>query len=246
MSDAPLFLAAVAGVAFVAGGVASVSGFGIGSLLTPVFASQIGARLAVAAVSIPHVVATALRFWTLREHVDRRLLRSFGVTSALGGLAGALLHGILGNAALQAVFGGLLVFAGGTGLAGLAERFRLKGWAAWTAGAFSGFLGGLVGNQGGIRSAAMLGFDIPRHAFVGTATAVALAIDAARLPVYLFLQGRDLIPLWLPTVAATAGAIIGTLAGKRLLHCIPEPIYRRVISAIILSLGVAMLAGVRY
>jgi uncharacterized protein len=239
MSDAPLFLAAVAGVAFVAGGVASVSGFGIGSLLTPVFASQIGARLAVAAVSIPHVVATALRFWTLREHVDRRLLRSFGVTSALGGLAGALLHGILGNAALQAVFGGLLVFAGGTGLAGLAERFRLKGWAAWTAGAFSGFLGGLVGNQGGIRSAAMLGFDIPR-------TAVALAIDAARLPVYLFLQGRDLIPLWLPTVAATAGAIIGTLAGKRLLHCIPEPIYRRVISAIILSLGVAMLAGVRY
>ena len=42
------------------------------------------------------------------------------------------------------------------------------GWAAWIAGAMSGFLGGLVGNQGGIRTAAMLGFEVPRQAFVAT------------------------------------------------------------------------------
>lgn len=70
---------------------AAVTGFGIGSLLTPLLALQVDTRLAVAAVSIPHVVGTELRF---------------------------------------------------------------RGWVAWVAGAASGLLGGLVGNQGGIRSAA--------------------------------------------------------------------------------------------
>jgi hypothetical protein len=50
-------------------------------------------------------------------------------------------------------------------------------------GAVSGVLGSLVGNQGGIRSLAMLGFDVPRRAFVATATAVGLIVDGARLPV---------------------------------------------------------------
>ncbi|HJZ58437.1 MAG TPA: TSUP family transporter, partial [Gemmataceae bacterium] len=72
-------------VGFVAGAIASVSGFGIGSLLTPVLAVQVGTKLAVAAVSIPHMAATALRFWLMRKHVDRRLLWSFGLMSAAGG-----------------------------------------------------------------------------------------------------------------------------------------------------------------
>jgi uncharacterized protein len=75
-------------VGFVAGAIASVSGFGIGSLLTPVLAVRVGTKLAVAAVSVPHVTATALRFWLMRKHVDRRLLWSFGVMSAAGGLSG--------------------------------------------------------------------------------------------------------------------------------------------------------------
>src|SRR5262249_44587442 len=50
-------------VAVAAGAIASVAGFGIGSLLTPLLAWPLGTRLAVAAVSIPHLVGTALRFW---------------------------------------------------------------------------------------------------------------------------------------------------------------------------------------
>ena len=37
------------------GAVASVAGFGIGSVLTPAIAAVAGTKLAVAAVSIPHV-----------------------------------------------------------------------------------------------------------------------------------------------------------------------------------------------
>ena len=56
----------------IAGGLAAVTGFGIGSLLTPILALQIDTRLAVAAVSIPHVIGTALRLWLLSGGVGRR------------------------------------------------------------------------------------------------------------------------------------------------------------------------------
>jgi len=231
-----VFLAAVA-----AGAIASVSGFGIGSLLTPLLAVRVGTKLAVAAVSVPHVAATALRLWIMRKHVDRQLLWSFGVMSAAGGLAGALLQAYAESPALTAVFGGLLIFTGVLGLTGLSDRLRFHGWAAWVAGVVSGLLGGLVGNQGGIRSAAMLGFAVPRHAFVATATAVGLIVDGARLPVYLATQGKEIAELWRFLFAAIAGAILGTVFGERLLRRVPEPIYRRVVSGLVLALGAFML-----
>jgi uncharacterized protein len=235
------FLVLVAAVAVVAGAIASVSGFGIGSLLTPLLAVRAGTKLAVAAVSIPHMTATALRFWIMRQHVDRRLLWSFGLMSVAGGLAGALLHAYADNPALTGVFAGLLIFTGVLGLTGLSERLRFRGWVGWVAGAVSGFLGGLVGNQGGIRSAAMLGFDVPKHAFVATATAVGLIVDGARLPVYLVTQGEEVVGQWPFLLAATTGAVLGTLVGERLLRRIPKPIYRRLVSALVLALGVFML-----
>ena len=48
---------------------------------------------------------------------------------------------------LTALFGALLVFAGLTGLTGLAQKMRFGPKAAYAAGATSGALGGLVGNQ---------------------------------------------------------------------------------------------------
>ena len=45
-------------VAVFAGAVASITGFGIGSMLTLLLALQTGMPLAVAAVSIPHLLAT--------------------------------------------------------------------------------------------------------------------------------------------------------------------------------------------
>src|SRR5688572_1993956 len=64
MNDLGLNLLVV-GAGIAAGGVASVAGFGIGSLLTPVFVTQVAAQVAVAAVSIPHVIGTAARLWLL-------------------------------------------------------------------------------------------------------------------------------------------------------------------------------------
>jgi uncharacterized protein len=228
-------------VAVVAGAVSAVTGFGIGSLLTPLLAMSVDTRTAVAAVSIPHVVGTAVRFWLLQGGVDRGVLWSFGLTSAAGGLAGAALYSIASNRWLNAVFGVLLLFAALSEATGLVRRMRFRGWIAWAAGATSGLLGGLVGNQGGIRSAALLGFELPKEKFVGTATAIAFFVDGARLPVYLANQHEDMLRLWPSIAMAAAGVVVGTVIGSRLLRRVPEVWFRRVLALVLALLGIAML-----
>jgi uncharacterized membrane protein YfcA len=235
MYDVIVGLAAV-----LAGAVASVTGFGIGSLLTPLFAVRVGTQLAVAAVSIPHFFATALRFWRLRSRVDRRVLVSFGITSAAGGLTGALLHSSATNRALAVVFGSLLMFVGVSELTGLARRMRFHGPVAWIAGALSGFLGGLVGNQGGIRAGSLLGFDVDKEAFVATATAIGLVVDGARMPVYFATQAAQIARIWPLVLIATIGTLVGTLIGVPILRHVPEHVFRRLVAVLLLALGAYM------
>ena len=232
-----VFIAAAA-----AGGIATITGFGIGSVLTPLLAVSVGTRLAVAAVSIPHFFATALRFWRLRHHVDRGVLLRFGIPSAAGGLTGALLHNVAANRALAIVFGLLLVFVGISELTGLSRRMRFNNILAWIAGALSGFFGGLVGNQGGIRSGALLGFDIDKTAFVATATATGVIVDAARMPAYFVTQGGEIRGIWVLVLVATIGAVLGTVFGERVLRLIAQQAFRRIVAGLVLALGVYMIA----
>ncbi len=226
--------------AVIAGAIASVSGFGIGSILTPLIAVFVGTKLAVAVVSVPHFIGTALRFGLIREHLGRRVLVTFGIASAAGGLAGALLHVWLRSAVLGYVLGALLVFAGIMGATRMADHMRFGRATAWIAGALSGGFGGLVGNQGGIRSAALLGFDIRKESFVATATAIALLVDIFRMPVYAITQYRGIISAWPIMLTAAVGVVVGTLAGKPLLQRIPAKAYRFVVSLIIFALGIWM------
>jgi uncharacterized protein len=236
MYESAIFVCAIA-----AGAVAAVSGFGIGSLMTPMIALQVGTKTAVAAVSVPHLIGTGLRFWRLRASLDRRVFWRFGLTSAAGGLAGALLNTRASSPALTIVFGSLLVFAGAAQITGSSQRWRFHGSVAWIAGALSGFFGGLVGNQGGIRSAAMLGFELPKECFVATATAIALVVDAARMPVYVVVERAQVAAIWPLVVIATVGVVGGTLAGQKVLAIVPEQRFKQIVGAIILLLGIAML-----
>ena len=182
-----------------------------------------------------------LPIFLLKKHLNKRVFLSFGLTSAAGGLIGALLHNTFQNIVLTIIFGCLLVISGLSGLTGFSEKVRFPGILTWIAGGVSGLFGGLVGNQGGIRSAALLGFKLEKEQFVATTTGIALMVDIARVPVYLAVQWQQISSIWLYILVASAGVIIGTLGGKRLLEKIPDRIFKKIVSGIILVVGILIL-----
>ena len=241
MTIGNLILPALAAV--VAGAIAAVSGFGIGSLLTPVLLVWFAPREAVALVAIPHAVASTFRWLKLRADVDRITFRQFGVASAVGGLAGAGLQARLGAGVLTGVLGILLVMAGTGELTG--RRLPLPRTRLWRliGGGASGFFGGLVGNQGGLRSAALLGFQLTPRQLVATATAAAVIVDLVRVPVYVATSGAALAAHPELLLVTSGAVVIGTFIGVPVLGKLPERAYRRIIGSLLVMLGLALLVS---
>jgi uncharacterized membrane protein YfcA len=238
-----IFLAVVFVVAVLSGATASLVGFGIGSMLTPLLALRLGMDMAVAAVALPHAVATAIRCWRLRASIDWDVLKRFGLLSAAGGLAGALVYTLLDAGSLRRVLGGLLVLTSVAQFSGLASRWHPKGPTVALLGLGSGFFGGIAGNQGGLRAAALSAFTLSPLAFVATSTATGLLVDAARTPVYLYTAGGAMLTLWLPITIATAGVVVGTLLGERVLLGMSRERFRLVVAAAVGALGVWLLVA---
>jgi uncharacterized membrane protein YfcA len=234
----PLFLVAVFGLAILSGATAAVAGFGIGSLLTPLFATRLGMTTAVAAVAIPHAIATAVRCWRLRHNIDWRVVRSFGLLSATGGLLGALLYTRFSNRMLTLVLGVLLVATAIAGVTNWMTRRRPSRIGAGTLGFASGLFGGVAGNQGGLRAAALFAFPLAPAAFVATSTATGLLVDAARMPIYVWRAGETLVPFVAAIGVASAGVLIGTLMGERVLLGLSVDRFRRIVAALVGLLGI--------
>lgn len=235
------FAVIVGVVAFFAGAISAVAGLGIGSILTPLLSLTIGVKLAVAAAAIPHFAGNAVRLWTLRHRIDGSVLKTFGVMSAAGALAGALMHARANTNSLKIALAIVLIVSGIAGVFGWVEHLRLGRKGAATAGGASGFLGALLGFQGGLRAAAMLALNVRKEVFVATAVALAVIVDAARLPVYAWSVGPQLVAIWPLLLAATIGVLLGTFTGKRMFGRIREDVFRRFVSGLLVALGVAIL-----
>jgi uncharacterized protein len=231
------FIGLISLVSFVAGATASVVGFGIGSLLTPVLAVCVSMDLAIAAVALPHLAGGLLRGWRLRRSIDWRVLVRFGSLSALGGLVGAFAFASVAPSVLARVLGALLVLTSVAGITGWSERWKPQGLVVWIFGALSGFFGGVVGNQGGLRAAALSAFDLEPTAFVATSTLIGVLIDLVRTPVYLFRAGEGLAGVWALVTIAIVGVLAGTLLGERMLMGLSRTRFRVIVSVAIGLLG---------
>ena len=237
------FIVIVALLSIFAGSTASVVGFGIGSILTPIIATRYGTDLAVAVVVIPHLAGSSLRGWRLRGTVDWRMFRQFGILSAIGGLVGALAFARLAPAVLTRILGVLLIITASAGLTRWPDRWKPSAGVARALGILSGFFGGVVGNQGGLRAAALTSFELSPSAFVATSTVIGIVVDVVRAPIYVARAGGGLATLWSIVAIATAGVLAGTLLGERLLLGLSPQRFRQIVAAAIGVLGAWFLAS---
>ena len=195
-------------VALLTSGLTLFSGFGLGTVLMPVFALFFPVPLAIGATAIVHFANNIFKLGLMAKQADWQVVARFSMTAAVAAMAGAGLLNLfdkmpvvasytLGGSTfeitiIKAVIGNLImVFA----LLELWPRFQALAFPSrWLplGGALSGFFGGLSGNQGALRSAFLLKVGLSKEAFVATGVVSAVIVDAARLVIYGvgFMRGR--------------------------------------------------------
>ncbi|MBJ7361075.1 MAG: TSUP family transporter, partial [Chloroflexi bacterium] len=81
-----------------------VSGFGLNTVLVPAFAVLFPLPLAIAAVALVHLIASAIRLVIFRAHINRTIALQFVPWAILGGIAGALILELLGAVPVVATY----------------------------------------------------------------------------------------------------------------------------------------------
>jgi uncharacterized membrane protein YfcA len=223
--------------AFLAAALTLMTGFGLGTILTPIFLLFYDVKIAILIVAVVHLLNNLLKFSLFSRYINTDILRRFGVLTIIGAFIGAFLQGWMNSDTVKVLLGVALIFLGLKEASGFGEKARLPKQIDYIGGFLSGLLGGLVGNQGAIRSAYLLNYNIPKETFIATATIIASTVDITRIPLYI-LNGREALAgnmalLLITTVSAFAG----TFAGKKLFEKIPLNVFRVYIAVGIITIG---------
>ena len=110
-------------------------------------------------------------------------------------------------------------------------------------GFLSGLIGGLIGNQGAIRSLYLLNYKLEKQELIVSAALIAVVIDLTRIPVYAYANYRYLTDNFLLLALVILASIAGTLIGSRILPQVSSELFKRIILVAVLLLGVLMLLG---
>jgi len=233
-------------LAFVAEVIGTMAGFGAATILTPVASLFMDIKTAVALVAFFHLFGNSSRWYFFRPHVQWRLVLQFGIAGVAASFLGAQVASWLSPASIRVVLGIFLILFAVlefTGVFSMRVPARLE--TLLIGGILSGFVAGLIGTGGAIRSVSLLAFGLPKEAYIGTSAVIALLVDATRLPVYL---ARGFLPLrWLPLlVVLTAVAFCGSWLGQRLIRQVSPVRFRRFVLLMLCLMGIKLLAdGVR-
>lgn len=227
-------------MAFLAAALTLMTGFGLGTILTPVFLLFYDVKTAILTVAIVHLLNNLLKFSLFSRYLNMDILKRFGVLAITGAFIGAFLQSWMNSVVVKVLLGISLIFLGLKEASGLGEKARLPKQIDFIGGFLSGLLGGLVGNQGAIRSAYLLNYNIPKETFIATATIIASVVDITRIPVYI-LSGRDLLAdnATLLFITITA-AFAGTFAGKKLFEKVSLNVFKLYIAIGVIIIGVLL------
>ena len=250
-------------VAFLASGLTFYSGFGLGTVLLPAFAVFFPAPVAVAATGVVHLLNGLFKGALLWRQADWSVVLRFGLPAIPAAIAGAWLLGRLGAGSVlfswsvagrdfgptpaALVVGAVMIGLGLLELQPWFQRLAAPPSAAPAGGLATGFLGGLTGQQGALRSMFLLRFGLDPARFIATGVMIAVLIDLSRLPVYALTVGsaagafgarQGLLVGW-----AVLCAFAGAWGAVRWLKKVTIGLVRGVVAAAMLAIGAALMAG---
>ena len=225
-------------IVFFAAALALFSGFGLGTILTPVFILFFDIKIAIFFVAVVHLLNNLLKLILFRKHIDLTILKRFGLAAIIGSLIGAFSQVYMINIVLRYLIGFVLIFLGIQEWFPAKFQFRIPKSIDPIGGFLSGFLGGLVGNQGAIRSAFLLNYEISKEAFIATGVVLACLIDLIRIPVYWFSYAHAQVANWHALVPLIVFSFLGTFVGKAFLKYFSVSQFRKVVAAFVILIGI--------
>lgn len=240
------------------------SGFGLGTILTPVFALFFPVAVAVALTAVVHLANNLFKIGLVGRDAHWPTVVRFALPAALGAIVGA--NVLAKTSALlpwvsyewlsrtheitpvKVLVGGAIIFFALLEFSPSFSRLTLP--ARWLAagGLLSGFFGGLSGNQGALRSAFLVKLGLTRESYVGTGAVCTVVVDAVRLVVYGFSlpaalnqaqnnQSGSLV------LVAVVSAFAGSYFGKRLLKKVTLRTVEYTVAVMMIVIGVGLVGG---
>jgi hypothetical protein len=228
-----------------------------------VFALFFPVPLAIGATAVVHLANNVFKFGLLARHADWRVVLRFALPAALAAMGGAGLLAVFVELPMRASFRigsatfyvtplkaavGLLIIA--FALLEQWPRFRALAFPPrWLplGGILSGFFGGFTGNQGALRSAFLLKAGLTKDAFIATGVVAAVIVDVTRLSVYgtshlagQLTESPELMPA---VLAGVVCAIIGSYAGRQVLHSVTLRGVQLVVAGVMLLIGLGLVSG---
>lgn len=251
-------------VSLLVSGLTFFSGFGLGTLLLPVFAIFFPVEIAIAATAIVHFANNIFKLLLVGKNMDKSITLRFIIPAIIAAFAGAWLLGMFSDLPpmysylllnkefniypIKLVIGILMIIFAIVEILPLDNLIITKNYIP-VGGLLSGFFGGLSGHQGALRTAFLMRAGLSKEALIGTMVVCGFAVDAVRLLVYgsLFsgemsiLEHRNLVSL---LIAGCIFAFIGSYFGKYLFDKVTFKSVRMVITIMLILFGAAFAMGI--
>lgn len=247
-----------------------LSGFGLGTVLMPVFAIFFPIEVAIAATGIVHLSNNLFKIALVGKWASVPVCVRFGVPAIVAAFVGAgllaalapteplhryTIGGYVATITISSLLVGVLlaVFAA-LELMPRYQRLTISPRLLPLGGALSGFFGGLTGMQGALRAPFLLRAGLSKEQFVGTTAVVSTGVDVARLVVYALgfahlARMSDHSVLSQPRVIALVGltsaaGCLGTWLGKKFIRTTTMTTVRTLIAAMLFTLAALLAAGI--
>lgn len=246
-------------VALLASGLTLFSGFGLGTLLLPVFGLFFPLEWAIAMTAIVHFLNNLFKLSLFHRHVSKDLLLRFGLPAIAGALAGAGVLQVLQKPAalytysmaghsyevtpLKLAIGMLMIVFALFELLPSIKKWTVSARFLPLGGFLSGFFGGLSGHQGALRSAFLMRLQLSRDVFIATGIAIACMIDVSRLGIYAGRIGAAGQIRFDWVAAATLSAFAGAWIGNRLVKKITIATLQFMVALFIIGFALLLMAG---